>query len=90
MPQETIHMFIQEGSTKEYQAMERALHRICDVLKLGKEGDRQRTILSGDEETYGWVRRYCQFHPEYADMLFLWPGDFHIPWHLAKAVLKRN
>ena len=89
MPQETVHLFIQEGSTKKYDDMESALHRICQMLRLGEPDGRARAVLAGDQETFAWIRSYCDMYPKYKRMLFLWPGDWHILYHLAKALLKR-
>ncbi|CAM9532966.1 unnamed protein product, partial [Sphacelaria rigidula] len=60
------------------------------MLRLGERDGRARAVLAGDEETFTWVRRYCKMHPEYLELLLLWPGDLHILFHLAKASLKRN
>ncbi|CAM9974626.1 unnamed protein product, partial [Sphacelaria rigidula] len=59
------------------------------MLRLGDSDGRPRAILARDDETFSWVRKYSRMYPEFAEKLLLWPGDFHIMFHLAKAMLKR-
>lgn len=69
-----MHVFIQEGTTKNYPDVISVLDRIEKSIQAG-ERDRKRAILAGNEETFRKAyQRQCNDPVKYSWML-VYPGD---------------
>ena len=83
------HLFIQEASTKNPEECARVVDRIARILHVRPEGERERAIVAGDEETFRFMYRLKQREGKRYSWLMPYPGDWHLLLHAAKAMLKR-
>ena len=83
------HIFIQEASTKSYADSVDVVNRIARILRVGEPGGRVRAVVAGDEETFRFMLRLKQRKPADYKWLMVYPGDWHLLLHSAKALLKR-
>eukprot|EP00752_Nemacystus_decipiens_P016789 g15026.t1 len=84
------YAFIQRASTKSYTAMKGIIDRILGIWRGTDAGnDGAPCIIAGDEETYRFMYHLMKQDPDNYRQIRRYPGDWHLLYHMAKALLRR-
>ncbi|CAN0247744.1 unnamed protein product, partial [Scytosiphon promiscuus] len=84
------YLFIHRASTKRYSDNKATVDRIQRIwrgTKAGKDG--APFIVAGDEETYRQLYHLTLHEPEEYGQIRRYPGDWHLMYHMAKALMQR-
>lgn len=82
------YVFIWRRSTKRYTHNKEIVDRILRVWRgtdAGKNG--APCVVAGDEETYRFVYHLMMNSPDEYRQVRRYPGDWHLPMHMTRALL---
>ncbi|CAN0376216.1 unnamed protein product, partial [Laminaria digitata] len=85
------YAFIQLGSTKKWRDNKATVDRILGMWRstpAGRAG--APLVVAGDEETYRFLHNLQTEEPGEYRQIRRYPGDWHMLYHIAKALLRRD
>ncbi|CAM9678275.1 unnamed protein product, partial [Sphacelaria rigidula] len=88
-PQVFKYLFMQLGSTKSWADSKAAIDRIADIRRVGERGAPAACMVAGDEETFRFMYHLIRSNPREYQWLRIYMGDWHLLYHMVKAIMKR-
>lgn len=88
-PQVFKYLFMQPGSTKSWTDAKAVTDRIADIRRADERSASAACMVAGDEETFRFMCHLIRSNPTQFHWLRIHVGDWHLLYHMAKAIMAR-
>ncbi|CAM9955171.1 unnamed protein product, partial [Sphacelaria rigidula] len=80
---------MQLGTTEGWSDSKAAIDRLADIRHVDERGAAAPWMVAGDEETFRFMYHLIRSNSGHYHWLRIYVGDWHLLYHMAKAIMNR-